>query len=268
MTSLPGTDYTVARFIAWLHYDSQKNCNLAENPDWSTAAIEVAIVVLGIFIGLQVDDWNNARKDRIAETEYLNRLHSDVHTVIALQEHRLSDRREVLVEIGDAADILIGTVDQSEWEEKHCRAIAQSHIFIPLPTAVPVLNEMFASGKVSLIQDVRLRDALSRTLIQVERSTEMLARIDASVRVLTRHYPEAISETIVRAPDDPGRRHTDHAVCDLEAILASPAMMSDLADNYSRFRAYVFTGLQQTHDDFQELHRLLDEQLGISQHDS
>ena len=32
--------------------------------NWFTVALEVLIVVVGIFIGLQVDDWNSARIDR------------------------------------------------------------------------------------------------------------------------------------------------------------------------------------------------------------
>lgn len=32
--------------------------------NWFTVTIEILIVVTGIFIGLQVDDWNEARKDR------------------------------------------------------------------------------------------------------------------------------------------------------------------------------------------------------------
>ena len=31
--------------------------------DWFTVVVEVLIVVVGIFLGLQVDDWNNARKE-------------------------------------------------------------------------------------------------------------------------------------------------------------------------------------------------------------
>ena len=34
---------------------------------WTAALIELAIVVLGVFIGLQADAWNDARKERAAE---------------------------------------------------------------------------------------------------------------------------------------------------------------------------------------------------------
>jgi hypothetical protein len=46
--------------------------------DWSTVAIEFLIVVVGIFVGLQVDNWNQARLDRIREASLLPRIREDV----------------------------------------------------------------------------------------------------------------------------------------------------------------------------------------------
>ena len=34
---------------------------------WTSVFIELAVVVFGVFIGLQVDNWNQARSDRAAE---------------------------------------------------------------------------------------------------------------------------------------------------------------------------------------------------------
>ncbi len=47
--------------------------------DWGTVVLEVLIVVVGIFIGLQVDDWNQARLDRSDIAEYMERIHEDLN---------------------------------------------------------------------------------------------------------------------------------------------------------------------------------------------
>ena len=39
--------------------------------DWFVVIIEILIVVVGIFLGLQVDDWNQQRKDRADEQVFL-----------------------------------------------------------------------------------------------------------------------------------------------------------------------------------------------------
>ena len=42
--------------------------------NWFTVVLEIMIVVIGIFLGLQANDWNQARKDRALEVRYLERL--------------------------------------------------------------------------------------------------------------------------------------------------------------------------------------------------
>ncbi|MCH2457688.1 MAG: hypothetical protein MK186_06525, partial [Henriciella sp.] len=43
--------------------------------DWFTVLIETLIVVLGVFLGIQVANWNDARIERSMERQYLVRLH-------------------------------------------------------------------------------------------------------------------------------------------------------------------------------------------------
>ena len=51
--------------------------------DWLTVAVEFLIVVAGIFVGLQVSDWNEQRKAREEELVYLERLLQDLDESIA-----------------------------------------------------------------------------------------------------------------------------------------------------------------------------------------
>ena len=45
---------------------------------WTGVFIELAIVVLGVFIGLQVNNWNTERGEKAAEVEYLAAMKADV----------------------------------------------------------------------------------------------------------------------------------------------------------------------------------------------
>ncbi len=46
--------------------------------NWTAVAIDFVIVVVGVFIGIQVSNWNDVRKERMLEREYLQRLSSDI----------------------------------------------------------------------------------------------------------------------------------------------------------------------------------------------
>jgi len=46
--------------------------------NWTAVALDFVIVVMGVFIGIQVNNWNEARKDHAAEQRYLVRLHDDI----------------------------------------------------------------------------------------------------------------------------------------------------------------------------------------------
>jgi hypothetical protein len=43
--------------------------------DWFTVFVETMIVVLGVFLGLQVNNWNAAGQDRADEAFFMLQLH-------------------------------------------------------------------------------------------------------------------------------------------------------------------------------------------------
>ena len=60
--------------------------------DWFVVALEVAIVVLGVVIGFQVNAWGQDRSDRAREQVYLRQLASDLRET----EQRINDVDEGL----------------------------------------------------------------------------------------------------------------------------------------------------------------------------
>ena len=52
----------------------QKLARAIREQNWATVVLEILIVVVGIFVGLQVDGWNELRKERQEGEEYLVRL--------------------------------------------------------------------------------------------------------------------------------------------------------------------------------------------------
>jgi hypothetical protein len=64
--------------------------------NWFAVALDFLIVILGVFIGLQVNTWNAERQVRAGEQRYLERLREDVAVSIEQNEWRVAfmDRQD------------------------------------------------------------------------------------------------------------------------------------------------------------------------------
>lgn len=51
--------------------------------DWAAVTIEFLLVVAGVFVGIQVANWNEERKDRALEAAYVARIAEDVRNDVA-----------------------------------------------------------------------------------------------------------------------------------------------------------------------------------------
>ncbi len=54
--------------------------------NWFAVVLDFIIVVVGVFVGLQVSNWNDVKKDELSREYYLERLASDLSQTIALSE--------------------------------------------------------------------------------------------------------------------------------------------------------------------------------------
>lgn len=52
----------------------------AARQNWFGVAVDLVILILGVFLGIQVNDWNQARLDRSEGREYRERLTSDLES--------------------------------------------------------------------------------------------------------------------------------------------------------------------------------------------
>jgi hypothetical protein len=67
--------------------------------DWIAVTIEFVLVVVGVFLGIQVSNWNDQRKQRATESAYLARIAQDARRdVVELDEIiRVSETRMALL---------------------------------------------------------------------------------------------------------------------------------------------------------------------------
>ena len=66
---------------------------------WTAVVIELTIVVLGVFIGLQVNNWNDARRDRMREQAYLEGIVVDLdESIVSLNKSIALTRKRMILD--------------------------------------------------------------------------------------------------------------------------------------------------------------------------
>ncbi len=162
--------------------------------DWSTVGLEIMIVVLGVFLGLQVNNWNVNRSDRVAEIEHLAALEQDIQFSIDSLEDiidRMDDqqiKRAALYRYTIDPD---AEMDTSEMAFLLYRGLYQG---APLRMNLTTFDSLKFSGRLGLLKS---NDLVSRLQALSER-IESEYRLNAdelqimtlySDRMLVEHFP-------------------------------------------------------------------------------
>jgi hypothetical protein len=137
--------------------------------NWFTVVIEFFIVVVGIFVGLQVDAWNESRKERAIEIRYLERLNDELGRDIDEMEYG----QELSAQRREMGRLLLQAIDDPEVAESDPAAfiiaIEQAGY-----TFVPAINdntfeEIKFAGHLGLIRNEPLREQISAYYKLIER---------------------------------------------------------------------------------------------------
>ncbi len=129
--------------------------------DWFTVLIETLIVVFGVFIGLQVNNWSEAQADARLEAELRTTLKSDFTELETL----LSDRIDAIIVLEENVSELLDLVraDVAPTDKERVLLLLDAAWTLPrLPSSPTSYIEMIESGRLSTLTDPELRRALSR----------------------------------------------------------------------------------------------------------
>jgi len=235
-------------------------------------AVEFVIVVVGVFMGLQVQDWNEIRKERLEEHVLLLRLYEETLGLIEAQ-------REELKGLGERADVLMG-VNPVLYSQKpsriisdeECTTIAGSHVLRRPPDELPVLDEMLSAGRFDVLQDKAIKQQLRSYVLFRERGRAYYQEATNELFRLHSRFPDLIK--VIRVPTGTGfvsrwgnglvgEGFKFALVCDAEKMRASTAFLNEYVDNLSRIGSIInFT--EQRQDHLEELKTALTATLGAA----
>ncbi|MDH4106845.1 MAG: hypothetical protein OEW35_00875 [Gammaproteobacteria bacterium] len=214
------------------------------------------IVVVGVFMGLQVQDWNEARKERIEERELLSRLYEETLELLQAQREELTGLRERANILMSVNPVLFSQEPPRAITGEECANIASSHVFRRPPDELPVLDEMLSTGRFNVLQDKDIKVQLSSYVLFRGRGRAYYQEATNELFRLHSRFPDLI--VVGRVPMGAGfvGRWTRlsgegfrwNPVCDVEKMRASTAFLNEYVDNLSRIGSLIqFTEQRQEH---------------------
>jgi hypothetical protein len=129
--------------------------------EWTAVAIDFVIVVVGVFIGIQAANWNEARVDAASSNDYLERIERDLGADIARYENRIrfwttvSNYGRKGLAYADTAR----AGEATQWDL--LLAYFQASQVAEFWTRSTTYDELKSAGELHLIRNLRLRDALA-----------------------------------------------------------------------------------------------------------
>ncbi|MEO1242104.1 MAG: hypothetical protein AAFX54_09355 [Pseudomonadota bacterium] len=166
--------------------------------NWTAVALDFVIVVVGVFIGIQVSNWNDVRVENARTVELKERLLEDFELLaegIRQGEARVSYYAQTADEV--YALLVSGGTPQDAAPFGQKLNVAGSSQ--PAVGAAPTFSEMLSTGDVRLIENKALRSALVEYHLQAAQS-------EKTSEIFLPRFLEAIEGLdpyIIRGPRDP-----------------------------------------------------------------
>ena len=154
----------------------QSFANALRKQDWVTVVLETLIVVLGVFLGLQVNNWNEGRQQHALKGYYLERLEADLEetkTYLSSQNSRSVRYREII-------DVFLTVLnDPGADDETLLRALrpylAEATNQLGLDATTATFDDLSATGNLGVLDNPELVEALVELHTAIKRYEEDLA---------------------------------------------------------------------------------------------
>ncbi len=152
---------------------------------------EIALVVIGILIALQVNDWNQRRLDRIEERAILINLQEDFHKAVQEFQFLNSLRSDIISAAQEITSLDVSAL--SQYSSAYLDSLFSKTLYGPtFNNKSGSINVILSSGKINLIKNQEIRKSLIEWPGDVEDMTEDEVNQDQLYRVpyhefLTRH---------------------------------------------------------------------------------
>lgn len=129
--------------------------------NWVAAAVDLAIVVIGVFLGIEAANWNDARKQRVEERRYYAQIIEDLRT----DQHTLEDAQRISRLNDQAAELSLLALAEgvpNRTTPGHLAVQFQLAGFLKLPRPEKrTYDELISTGNIGLLHDQTAKSAIA-----------------------------------------------------------------------------------------------------------
>jgi hypothetical protein len=165
--------------------------------NWTAIAIEFVLLVCGVYLGIQVANWNEARRERMAERQSLLLLLKEIEQNTAYAQFVIDNAQRIQPDLAAALAMLEGA---PPGEGDPNEGIAQLAVFRDSTPITATYDDLVNTGRLSILRSDKLRTKISvySSLIEyqdrlragyIDRAPDILGM--ASPYAAFHHDPEA-----------------------------------------------------------------------------
>ena len=228
--------------------------------NWTAVLIDFLIVVLGVFVGIQVQAWYESQREQKLVRDYLQRLNEDFSLSITGTERTRAFVSENLENLGIVLNSLRECSLADEEKDRFANGLFHMGKLIPAQFVDGTLEELRASGRLLLVNNDALRNAINETV----REFDYQARVWPALHQRTVSGRTDITDSFIFWVDGPVTGFTDASWGDLEMDFAAACenrmLLSRLSDLH-RSSSVSIDWLDRNLRNFRNVKALLDSEL-------
>ncbi len=197
--------------------------------DWFAVVIETLIVVLGVFLGLQVNNWNEAQKLEVQKTAAIERLHAEAEAIVSYFSWVSAD-----FEARNAARTeALRYLHSEDFDGVKPEGVTETFLSIgAAPTVSPprsAYDELISTGLFAQIGDAKMREAVSDYYAEQE---FLIGQTDY-MRQLNLRRPDITSFDGASAAFDETAFRQQRVEFDLDALMSDAEFLDFILDGHS-----------------------------------
>jgi hypothetical protein len=197
--------------------------------NWTAIVIEFVLLVSGVFLGIQVANWNATQQDHKREAEFITRLDRDFQKIderlvsnITMWELKAASTLRILADLDSFQKT-------SRWPRAKSEMLADLNTTfnhrIPAPRSATYI-ELLSAGQLGLIRNTKLRDALLEYDAQVGYSMTgfdvLVNRVEPLMGTVVAHLEYDQTKTNSNMPTEKNSIDPVWSDVDLERLAADP----------------------------------------------